>query len=323
MDILVVLEESKGTIHRMSIEAVVAAQTIGQGLNMSTGALALGPKASVMAEQASGYQLNEVFTLTHDQLATYSAEGYATAVARAITELKPTYVIFGHTYQVRDYVPKVSAKLKKPFLVDNIQFSTQGGKAFFTKLIMHSKLAGKIQPQGEPPYLVSFQSAAFQADHVRSGQAPVKPLQVEIEAGTVRSVSEEPFQADTGGVDLTSAEIIVSVGRGIGKEENLPMVFELAKAIGGEVGSSRPVVDIGWLPFSRQVGSSGQTVSPKLYLALGISGAIQHVVGMKGSKKVVAINKDPEAPIFELADYGVVGDILEIVPQLTAALQSQ
>ncbi len=191
------------------------------------------------------------------------------------------------------------------------------------KLIMHSKLAGKIQPQGEPPYLVSFQSAAFQADHVRSGQAPVKPLQVEIEAGTVRSVSEEPFQADTGGVDLTSAEIIVSVGRGISKEENLPMVFELAKAIGGEVGSSRPVVDIGWLPFSRQVGSSGQTVSPKLYLALGISGAIQHVVGMKGSKKVVAINKDPEAPIFELADYGVVGDILEIVPQLTAALQSE
>lgn len=323
MDILVVLEESKGAIHRMSIETMVAAQKMGSELELSIGAVALGPNAQTLAEQAAEFDLSEVLTIVHDQLGSYSAESYTEAVKQVILELNPTYVLFGHTYQVRDYVPKISAQLKRPFLVDNINVEVESGKVVFTKLIMHSKLAGKIEPQGEPPYLISFQSAAFQGDHIARGNAEIKSLTVDLGREMIRTKSEDPFLADTGDVDLTAADIIVSVGRGIGKEENLPIIFNLAKAIGGEVGSSRPVVDTGWLPFSRQVGSSGQTVSPKLYLALGISGAIQHVVGMKGSKKVVAINKDPEAPIFELADYGIVGDILEIIPQLTAVLQSQ
>ena len=229
--------------------------------------------------------------------------------------------MFGHTYQVRDYVPKISAKLMKPFLVDNVSMQNDGDQAVFTKQMFNAKLYSDMIATDEGPLLISFQSAAYSSDNAVSGSASVREVSVNLESSMIKTQSEEPFQEESGGVDLTSAEIIVSVGRGIGKEENIHMAEDLAKTIGGELASSRPVVDSGWLSATHQIGSSGQSVSPKMYLALGISGAIQHVVGMKGSKNIVAINKDPEAPIFEIADYGVVGDVLEILPKLTEALK--
>ena len=319
MDILVVLENNNGTVHRMSLEAIVAAQKLADEQNLSNAILAIGADTSALANAAANYNTGEVLTAEHNLLSVYNSDGYAAAVKQVIDQEKPSYVFFGHTYMVRDYVPKISAQLQRPFLCDVISLNTTASLTF-AKQAFNAKLATDLAVTSEGTVLVSFQSAAFNADLISSGSAEIREVTVELDEGMIKTQSEEPFQEEAGGVDLTAAEIIISIGRGIGKEENLPIAEALAQAIGGEISSSRPVVDSGWLPSFRQIGSSGQTVSPKLYFALGISGAIQHVVGMKGSKNIVAINKDAEAPIFELADYGVVGDLLEIVPKLTEAI---
>ena len=321
MDILVVLEDKSGNIHRMSQEAIAGAQQIGGECGLSIGVLALGENAPALAKQASQYAVEEILSLENEYLNNYTADGFTAAVAQVVSSENPKYVFFGHTYQSRDYVPRVSTKLKRPFLNDVVSYSTKESKPVFSKQAFNAKLMAELQSNGDGPVLVSFQSATFSSDNIQNGTANVRSVTVEMDTGTIKTVPEEPFQEAAGGVDLSSADLIVSIGRGISKEENIPIAQELAKAIGAELASSRPVVDSGWLPPHHQVGSSGQTVAPKLYLALGISGAIQHVVGMKGSKNIVVINKDPDAPLFEIADYGVVGDLLEIVPKLTEAIQ--
>ena len=322
MDILIVLEESNGQIHRMGLESIAAGQRLSDEMGLTAGALVLGGNADGLADQASKYQLGEVLKVNDALLESYSADGYSEAVKQIIDQENPTYVLFGHTYQVRDYVPRLSAKLNKPFLVDNIAIRVENGQPIFTKQMFNAKLSADVEANGSGPFLVSFQSAAFSMDAVAAGSASIRESTVQLDTAMIRTKSEPPFQEEAGGVDLTSADIIVSIGRGIGKEENIPLAVELSKALGGELAASRPVVDSGWLPSAHQIGSSGQSVSPKLYLALGISGAIQHVVGRKGSKNIVTINKDPDAPIFEISDYGVVGDILEIIPKLTEAIQA-
>ena len=321
MDILIVIEENNGKVHRMGLESITAAQTMAKDRGFSIAALVMGSNADELATQVSNYDIGEVLKLQHDLLSSYSSDGYAEAVKQVVEKESPKYVFFGHTYQVRDYVPKISAKLMKPFLVDNVLMNSDGEETVFTKQMFNAKLYSDMIAMDEGPLLISFQSAAYSSDNAAEGSASIRDVNINLDSSMIKTQSEDPFQEESGGVDLTSAEIIVSVGRGIGKEENVPMAKDLAKAIGGELASSRPVVDAGWLSSTHQIGSSGQSVSPKMYLALGISGAIQHVVGMKGSKNIVAINKDPEAPIFEIADYGVVGDILEIVPKLSEALE--
>ena len=323
MDILVILEDNNGTIHRMGVESIAAAQHISKSLGLTAGAMAMGKNANSISTEASGYNLDEVLIVNHELLNNYSSDGYAEAVKQVIDQENPTYVLFGHSCQVRDYVPKISGKLMQPFLADSIAIHFDGQEVSLTKQMFNAKLFSDISPSGDTPYLISFQSASFLSDDATKGNATIREVSVNLEASMIKTESEEPFMESSGGVDLTAAELIVSVGRGIGKEENIPIAQDLAKALGAEISSSRPVVDSGWLSPSHQVGSSGQAVSPKMYLALGISGAIQHVVGMKASKNIVAINKDPEAPIFEIADYGVVGDLLEIVPKLTEAIQSK
>jgi len=322
MDILIVLEESNGQIHRMGLESIAAGQRLSDEMGLTAGALVLSGNADGLADQASKYQLGEVLKVNDALLESYSADGYSEAVKQIIDQENPTYVLFGHTYQVRDYVPRLSAKLNKPFLVDNIAIRVENGQPIFTKQMFNAKLSADVEANGSGPFLVSFQSAAFSMDAAAAGSASIRESTVQLDTAMIRTKSEPPFQEEAGGVDLTSADIIVSIGRGIGKEENIPLAVELSKALGGELAASRPVVDSGWLPSAHQIGSSGQSVSPKLYLALGVSGAIQHVVGMKGSKNIVTINKDPDAPIFEISDYGVVADILEIIPKLTEAIQA-
>ena len=321
MNILVVLEDNNGAIHRMSLEAIVAAQEISLKLKSNITVLAMGKNADALALEASKYELNEILKINSSSLNGYSSDGYAIAIEQIILENDFRYVFFGHTYQVRDYVPKISAKLMRPFLADNIKMSTSDGSIEFTKQTFNAKLLADIQTSDSGVYLVSFQSASFSSDDLRSGSSEIKKIDIEIDETQIKNTYEEPFQESAGGVDLTSADIIVSVGRGIGEADNISIAKDLALALGGQLSSSRPVVDAGWLSPDHQVGSSGQSVSPKLYLALGISGAIQHVVGMKGSKNIVAINKDPEAPIFEIANYGIVGDIFEIVPKLIESLK--
>ena len=321
MNILVVLEDNNGAIHRMSLEAIVAAQKISSKLKSKITVLAMGRNAEALALEVSKYDLNEVLKINSSSLNSYSSDGYAIAIEQIILEHDFKYVFFGHTYQVRDYVPKISAKLMRPFLADNIKMSISDGSIKFTKQTFNAKLLADIQTSDSGLYLVSFQSASFSLDDLKPGSSEIKNIDVEVDKTQIKNTYEEPFQESAGGVDLTSADIIVSVGRGIGEADNISIAKDLALALGGQLSSSRPVVDAGWLSPDHQVGSSGQSVSPKLYLALGISGAIQHVVGMKGSKNIVAINKDPEAPIFEIANYGIVGDIFEIVPKLIESLK--
>ena len=321
MDILVVLEDSNGKIHRLALEAIVGAQKLAESQNLNVSVLAIGLNANNLASEAAQYDIDKVLKVKNDHLSTYSSDGYTEAVMQVIERESPKYILFGHTYQVRDFVPKLSAKLMKPFLADSVAFETNEDATVLTKQMYNAKLLSDMVPVNEPPYLVSFQSAAFSSDNIKPGNAQIVDYDISFDPSIIKTQSEEPFKESSEDLDLTSADLIVSVGRGIGKEENIPLAKELAQVIGADLSSSRPVVDSGWLPSVHQVGSSGQSVAPKMYLALGISGAIQHVVGMKGSKNIVAINKDPDAPIFELADYGVVGDLLEILPKLTEALK--
>ena len=313
MNILVVLEDNQGSLHRLSREAVAGAQKLG-GL---VTALAIGKNAGSLASELSSYELEEILTVEHDLLSSYSADGYSEVVTQVIQSKSPKTIVVGHTYQTRDFMPRVSAKLDIPFIPDIISLSDEG----FVKQVLNAKLNASVSSESDQ-IILSFQSAAFNDEEMITGSSAITPFDVELDVSSVRSTSEEPFQEAAGDVDLENAELLVSVGRGIEKEENVHLAFDLAEVIGAEVSASRPVVDSGWVDSFRQVGSSGHNVAPKLYFSLGVSGAIQHVVGMKGSKNIIAINKDPEAPIFELSDYAIVGDVLEIVPKLIEALKN-
>ena len=311
MDILVVLEDNRGSLHRMSKEAIAGAQKMGGSIS----ALAIGVNADAMAGELSGVDITEVITINHDLISSYNADGYSDVVSQVIKSESPKTIVAGHSYQTRDFMPRVSAKLDIPFIPDII--SMDDG---IVKQVLNAKLNALVTTSADQ-VILSFQSATFSEEAMVTGSCLTRSIEVNLDSSIVRSEAEDPFQEDAGDVDLESAELIVSIGRGIEKEENISMAFDLAKVLGAEVSASRPVVDSDWVESFRQVGSSGQTVAPKLYFSLGISGAIQHVVGMKGSKNILAINKDPDAPIFEIADYAVVGDLLDIIPKLIEALQ--
>ena len=313
MDILIVLEENHGSLHRLSKEAIAGAQELGGEV-----ALAIGQHANEIADALSSFDLTDVITVDHEMVATYNADGYSEVIKKIIESESPKIIVAGHTYQTRDFMPRVSAGLNIPFIPDVVSLSDSG----FVKQVLNAKLSATASSNSDQ-VILSFQSAAFSEENIRSGSCSSRSFDINLDSTIVRSISEDPFQEAAGDVDLESAELLVSVGRGIEKEENVHLAFELAEALGAEVSASRPVVDSGWIDSFRQVGSSGSNVAPKLYFSLGISGAIQHVVGMKGAKSILAINKDKDAPIFEIADYAVVGDVLEIVPKLTEALKDQ
>ena len=319
--ILVVLENQRGNIHAFSQEAVVAGQQLSEKLGLDLSILCLGENASSLRDQASDYKAKNLILAKHDLINTYSADGYSKVLSQVVSELSPKYVLMGHSYMVRDFLPRVSAKLDIPFVSDIIGVEYDSDSPIFSRQVFNAKLATKVKATSDT-VLLSFQSAAFSYDDMQiGGSENQSDFSVNLEASDIKSQSEAEFQESASGVDLTTAELIVSVGRGIESQDNLPLVESLASAMGAEIASSRPVVDMGWLPPYRQIGSSGQAVSPKLYLSVGISGAIQHVVGMKGSKTIMAINKDEDAPIFEIADYAVIGDLMEIVPKLTEEIQ--
>ncbi|MFQ6615825.1 MAG: electron transfer flavoprotein subunit alpha/FixB family protein [Fidelibacterota bacterium] len=324
MDILIVIEHRDGIVHRMSWEAVAAGQSMAEDLGLTAAALVLGQDAAFVGNELVSSKLEEILLCDHPLLSGYTPDGYAQALKQIVEIESPRYVVMGHTYMVRDFLPKVSALLAAPFLADNIGYRVENGEAIFAKQAFMGKLVAHVVPSEAGLCLVSFQAAAFQADAVAMGsEAPIRRVTVELDDSVIKTHAEEPFQETKAEVDLSGADLIVAVGRGVGKDENLQQVKDLAQILGAQLAASRPVVDAGWLPSYHQVGSSGQTVNPKLYLALGISGAIQHVVGMKGSKNIVVINKDPDAPLFELADYGIVGDMQEIVPRLTEAIRRE
>ena len=319
--ILVVAEQRGGKLNRASWEAIAAAQQLAAGGPVSVAIP--GTNLQAVATELAAAQVTEVVTVDHALLEPYTPDGYTAALQAAIAELTPSFVLLPHTYQTRDFAPKLAARMNRSILTDVTGLKTTGGENAFVRPMFQGKLTADVVPQGDAPHFVTVQIGAFRADAVARGAAPapVRALTVAVAAADIRERPEPPFQEAKQAVDLSQAERIVSVGRGIKEQANIPIAQKLAEALGAEIAASRPICDAGWLPMERQVGSSGQTVAPKLYLALGISGAIQHLVGMKGASTIVAINKDPDAPIFEVADYGIVGDLFEIVPALTSALE--
>jgi len=324
MKILVITEQRQGKWHNTSFETLVAAQQIAAATSSGLSAVVIGKGVASLAGELAAKKVAEVLLVEHDLLEAYAPDGYCVALSQVIGAAKPDLILFPHTYQVRDFAPKLAAMLGKGMIGDCIGYRNEGGKLVFVRQMFQGKTAADVTFQGAAPWFASFQSGAFRSDLLAahpSGKAPVNKVAVTLNAEQIRTKPGELFREAKQAVDLTQAPLIVAIGRGIKAPENIPLAQALAKAIGGEIAASRPICDEGWLPMERQIGSSGQTVAPKLYLALGISGAIQHVVGMKGARTIVAINKDANAPIFEIADYGVVGDIFEIMPALTEALE--
>jgi electron transfer flavoprotein alpha subunit len=317
--IVVVAEQRGGKLNRASWETIAAAQQLAQPITV----LVVGHDVAAVAAELASAQVQEVVTIDHAALEPYTPDGYTAALEQAMASLAPSLVLLPHTYQTRDFAPKLAARLNRA-LVTDVTGVKRDGETAFVRPMFQGKLTADVVPQGDGPHFVTFQIGSYRADQVAKGPSPatVRQLDVTIDASAIRQKPEAPFQEAKQAVDLSQAERIVSVGRGIKGPEHLPLAQQLATALHAEIAASRPICDAGWLPMERQVGSSGQTVAPKLYLALGISGAIQHLVGMKGASTIVAINKDPDAPIFEVADYGIVGDLFEIVPAMIEALKS-
>jgi electron transfer flavoprotein alpha subunit len=318
MKLLVIAEQKDGVLNRASWEAIAAAQTTSQDVHVAV--LGSVAHAATAATELASAAVNEVIAVGHDALAGYTADGFTQAVVGLIAQDAPSHVLFAHTYQTRDYAPRVAARLDRALATDVI--AVKAGPVYVRQMFQ-GKVNADIVLDGPAPHIVTLQIGSFRADAVKTGAgATVRAVTATVDPSQIRQTAEAPFREAKQAVDLSQAERIVSVGRGIKAPENIELAKQLAVAMNAELSASRPICDAGWLPMERQVGSSGQTVAPKMYLALGISGAIQHVVGMKGAKTIVAINKDPEAPIFEIADYGIAGDLFEVVPALIEALKS-
>ena len=319
--VLVITEQRGGVWNRASFETLVAGQRLACGLGLRASAAVTGHGVEALANELATKKLDRVYAVEHELLQDYTADGFTTALEQLIRKVEPAYVLFPHTYQVRDLAPKLATRFDQALISDVTGLRNDGGPIFVRQLFQ-GKLNADVKPAGPAPHFVSIQAGAFNAEQIEAGAAQVETFTPDLNASAIRQRPEAPFRESSGAVDLTAAEIIVAVGRGIQEKDNIGIVEELARALGGELAATRPVCDSGWLPIERQVGSSGQTVAPKVYIAVGISGAIQHLLGMKGSKTIVAINKDANAPIFEVADYGIVGDLFEVVPAMVEVAKS-
>jgi electron transfer flavoprotein alpha subunit len=319
--ILVIAEQRAGRLNRASWEAIAAGQQLSGGAPVVVGIA--GDDVAAIASELAAADVKEVVTVGDPALASYTADGWVQAHTGMVAALSPTWIVAPHTYQTRDFAPALAARLDRALVTDCTAIKQAGDRVLFSRPMYQGKLAADVRPLGEAPWLVTTQIGAWRGDQARRGSLPatVRALDVAIDRNAIRQAPEAPFQEARQAVDLSQAERIVAVGRGIKGPEHLPLAQELAEALGAEVAASRPICDAGWLPMERQIGSSGQTVAPKLYVAVGISGAIQHVVGMKGARTIVAVNKDADAPILEVADYGYAGDLFEFLPALTAELK--
>ena len=316
--ILVVVEQREGKLNRVSWETLTAGQAIAADTGWTLEAAVVGSGVASFAGEVAAKKVAKVYAIESPKLEPYTPDAFVAALKQFLSVHPARLVLMPHTYQVRDFVPKLATAMGRAAISDCIGYKKEGDKLLFTRQMFQGKLAADVSFCSDAPWFATFQNGAYRGDKVEASAspAPVETVNVEIAETVVRNRPQEVFKEAKQAVDLTQAEVIVAVGRGIKEQKNIEIARNLADAIGGELAASRPICDSGWLPMDRQIGSSGQTVAPKLYLALGISGAIQHIVGMKGSRTIIAVNKDSEAPIFEIADYAVVGNLFDIVPPL-------
>src|SRR5277367_5138803 len=319
--VLVVAEQREGKLNRVSFETIASAQSIANETGWAVEVVLPGNNLSDPAAELSAKTTGKVYALESSSLENYTSDAYVAALKHFIAEKQPKLVLFPHTYQVRDFAPRLALALDRTLISDSIGYKHESGRLLFTRQMFQGKFSADVSFTGDAPWMATIQIGAFRGDLAESGAAPVEIVAAAVAESAARVIPHEVFQEAKQAVDLGQAEVIVAVGRGIKEQKNLAIAEALAAALGGDVAASRPICDNGWLPLDRQIGSSGQTVAPKLYIALGISGAIQHIVGMKGAGTIVAINKDAEAPIFEIADVGVVGNLFDIVPPLTEEIK--
>lgn len=318
--ILVIAQATEGGLHRMSLEAVCAAQELATATGSEVLA-ALPSGGDEAATRLAGCDLSRVLLCKDPLLKTYTPGAYVAALAALVEELNPAWVILPHSYQSVDFMARLAVRTGSGLIPEVTAMAAEGDAVKWCRPALGGKLTSTVVGRRDC-MLVSVQSGAWSAGDAAEGHAEIVDWPASLEGVTHDREILGIEQAAEDQVDLTQAEVIVAVGRGIGDKDTMGVVEELAQALGADVAASRPVVDNGWLPRDRQIGSSGQTVTPKLYVALGISGAIQHVVGMKGSQTIVSINKDAGAPIFGVSHYGLVGDLHEIVPLLTEAVRA-
>jgi electron transfer flavoprotein alpha subunit len=321
MSILVAMEQTGGEWNRMSWETLAAGQQLAAEMSTTVSALVLGQGVDALVADLAGKKLNKVYAVEHELLKEYTPDAYAAALRQVVAAAGATLVLFPHTYQVRDFLPKLATSLGKVAVSDVVAHHVENGQLVLVRQLFQGKVNSDTRFAVEGPNFASLQAGAYRADLLEAGSPSVEKFTPTLSAGEIRTKPLDRFRESARAVDLGAAELIVAVGRGIKESENIALVQELATTIGAELAASRPICDAGWLPMERQVGSSGQTVAPKMYMAIGISGAIQHLVGMKGARIIVAINKDANAPIFEVADYGIVGDLFQVVPELIAAFK--
>ena len=302
--------ELLGMAHRLAGEAGWDASAIK--------AVMIGEGVDGLAAEVAGRGAAEVIYADGPAFANYSSDAYDRAIEAIAKEESPDLILIGHTPNGWDVAPLVAAGLGAPLATDCSAVNLQDGKPRFTRKVFNGKFLQVVDAVGSGPCVATLQRGAAPA-HEGSGAGTVRKVAPEVAIDDLQARFIEIKKGEAGAIDLTQASIIVSGGRGVGSLDKFAVIKDLAEALGGQVGASRPVTDVGWLPPEHQIGSSGVTVNPKLYIACGISGAIQHIVGMRGSGFVVAINKDGDAPIFGVADVGVVGDLFEIVPALTKA----
>jgi electron transfer flavoprotein alpha subunit len=316
--ILVIVEQREGKLNRVSWETIAAGQALAAETGWPLEAAVLGSGIASIATEVASKKLARVYAIDSATLGPYTPDAFSAGLKQFLESKQPKLVLMPHTYQVRDFVPKLATAMGRSVISDCIGYKKDGDNLVFTRQMFQGKFTADVSFTADAPWFVTFQNGAFRGDKAEAGSstAPLETIPVDIADGAVRNKPQEVFKEAKQAVDLTQAEIIVAVGRGIKEQKNIELARQLAEALGGELAASRPICDSGWLPMDRQIGSSGQTVAPKLYLALGISGAIQHIVGMKGARSIIAINKDHEAPIFEIADYAIVGNLFDVVPPL-------
>jgi electron transfer flavoprotein alpha subunit len=315
--IFVIAEHKDNQLKPITRELLVFAQRVGRDFNQPVTAVLLASNTAALIDELKSKKIDRVIAAEHEQFATYTPDAYVAVLKEIFEKENPFLVLIGHTTQGMDFAPRLAVALRRPLIAGCVEYGKEGDRLVLTRQIFNAKMNMKTLPRGEPPYLATASPGAFPADEVEAGgSAEVVSFPVG-HANTSRRKTLEIQEAQKGKADLSSAPIIVSGGRGLKEKQNFDLIFDLAEAIGGSVGASRPVVDAEWLPREYQIGSSGQTVSPRLYFAIGISGAIQHLVGMQTSRCIVAINKDSEAPIFKVAHYGIVDDLFKVVPALT------
>lgn len=316
--ILVFVEQRDGEVKKPSLQALSEARRQAQGAGWKVCAVIAGSGLGDIPAGLGSWGAETVYAADNPALGLYSAEGYATVVAAAAEKCDPSAVLFAATAMGRDLAPRVAARLGVGALADVVGLTLEGDGFKARRPVYSGKAFATVDTAGSRPQVISLRPNVFAADE-SGGTAEVVALDG-LDLG-IRAKVVELLQSGGDELDVAEADIIVSGGRGIKGPENFALIRELADALGGAVGASRAVVDAGWIEHKHQVGQTGKVVSPTLYVACGISGAIQHLAGMSSSKVIVAINKDPDAPIFKVADYGVVGDLFQVIPPMVEAVK--